>query len=83
MFAPARDALLRDASVVPALEAIAKDGMSADSRELAGAALSALSTKKLTVTTSVDQKHVMLSCEWDCCSCVVLMFVTAMPMTRL
>ena len=57
-----RDALLRDGSVVPALEAVMKAGLSSQARELAAAALSALSPKKLVAVTE-GQKHVMLSCE--------------------
>ena len=56
-----REALLRDGSVVPALEAVMKDGLSEEARELAAAALSALSEKELVATEG--QKHVMLSCE--------------------
>ena len=55
-------ALLRDGSVVPALEAVRKDGLSEEARELATAALSALSQKELVATEG--QKHVMLSCEF-------------------
>ena len=61
VFAPAREALQRDASVVPALEAVAAAGLSADIREVAAAALMALSDKELQVQTE-GQKHVMLSC---------------------
>eukprot|EP01043_Picozoa_sp_COSAG02_P061808 COSAG02_NODE_8380_length_2591_cov_15.477323_3_plen_432_part_00 len=68
-----REALLRDGSVVPALEAVMKDGLSEEARELAAAALSALSERELVATEG--QKHVMLSCEFrarlsfmlDCC----------------
>ena len=56
-----REALLRDGSVVPALEAVVKDGLSEEARELAAAALEALSEKELVATEG--QKHVMLSCE--------------------
>jgi hypothetical protein len=57
-----REALLRDGSVVPALEVVMKDGLSEEARELAAAALSALSEKELVATEG--QKHVMLSCEF-------------------
>ena len=57
-----REALLRDGSVLPALEAVAKDGLSEEARETAAAALTALSDKKL-VMVADGQKHVMLSCE--------------------
>ena len=42
-----REALLRDGSVVPALETVAGSGLTQECRELAAAALSALSEKKL------------------------------------
>ena len=58
-----REALLRDGSVVPALEAVMKDGLSEEARELAAAALSALSEKELVMETE-GQKHVMLSCKF-------------------
>ena len=57
-----RDALLRDGSVVPALQSVVESGMSEGARELAAAALTALSDKKLELVTE-GQKHVMLSCE--------------------
>lgn len=57
-----REALLADASVVPALEVVAATGLSEQARELAAAALSALSDKKL-VMVAEGQKHIMLSCE--------------------
>ena len=59
-----REALLRDGSVVPALQAVAEGGLSEGARELAAAALTALSDKKLQVVTE-GQKHVMLSYQWD------------------
>jgi hypothetical protein len=57
-----REALLRDGSVVPALETVAASGLTQESRELAAAALSALSDKKLVMAVE-GQKHIMLSCE--------------------
>ena len=57
-----REALLQDPSVLPALEAVAKDGLRDEARETAAAALTALSNKKL-VMVAGGQKHVMLSCE--------------------
>ena len=62
VFKPAREVLLQDGSVVPALEAVAQAGLSEAARELAAAALAALSDKKLMLVTE-GQKHVMLSCE--------------------
>ena len=47
VFEPAREALLDDPTVLPALQAVAEAGMSAEARELAGAALLALSDKQL------------------------------------
>ena len=57
-----REALLHDATVVPALESVAAGGLSEQARELAAAALSALSDKTL-VMLADGQKHIMLSCE--------------------
>ena len=57
-----REALLRDGSVVPALETVAGSGLTQEGRELAAAALSALSDKKLVMAVE-GQKHIMLSCE--------------------
>ncbi len=59
-----REALLRDGSVVPALEEVMKGGLSEQARELAAAALAALSEKELVNTTDGVQRHVMLSCEF-------------------
>jgi hypothetical protein len=67
VFEPAREALLQDGSVVPALEAVAKGGLSEEARELAAAALAALSDRKLQMVMD-GQKHVMLSCE--CLDCI-------------
>ena len=58
-----RETLLRDGSVVPALESVAASGLTQAARELAAAALSALSDKKL-VMAAEGQKHIMLSCKW-------------------
>ena len=62
-----REALLRDGSVVPALETVAGSGLTQECRELAAAALSALSDKQLVMAVE-GQKHIMLSCElvWCC-----------------
>ena len=57
-----REALLRDGSVVPALETVAGSGLTQEGRELAAAALAALSDKKLVMAVE-GQKHIMLSCE--------------------
>jgi hypothetical protein len=65
-----REALLRDESVVPALQVVLKAGLSAKARELAAAALSALSDRKLVMATE-GQKHIMLSCEFACCTIMI------------
>ena len=57
-----REALLRDGSVAPALETVAGSGLTQECRELAAAALSALSDKQLVMAVE-GQKHIMLSCE--------------------
>ena len=57
-----RETLLRDGSVVPALEGVAASGLTQAARELAAAALSALSDKEL-VMAAEGQKHIMLSCK--------------------
>ena len=62
--ADSRESLLLDGSVVPALQVVAKDGLSEAARETAAAALSALSDKQLVMVVDGHQKHVMLSCEF-------------------
>ena len=64
VYEPAREALLADPDVVRALRAVAESGLSAKARELAGAALLALSDKKLEMATE-GQMHIMLSYQWD------------------
>ena len=69
VFAPVRETLRADPSVIPALEAVAEGGLTAEARQFAEAALLALSEKELHIDAE-GQKHVMLSCE--CArSCVV------------
>ena len=64
VFEPARETLRQDPSVLPALEAVAEAGLSAEARQYAQAALLALSDKEL--HADVDgQKHVMLSYQWN------------------
>ena len=65
MYEPAREVLLRDGSVVPALEALVGEGWSKQARELGEAALLALSDRRRPESEFVmrDQQHVMLSCE--------------------
>ena len=64
VYEPAREALLQDPTVLPALRAVSEAGLSAEARELAGAALLALSNEKLEMVME-GQKHVMLSYQWD------------------
>ena len=64
VYEPAREALLAYPAVIPSLRAVSEAGLSAEARELAGAALLALSDKKLEVVTE-GQMHVMLSYQWD------------------
>ena len=66
VFAPARETLRADPSVIPALEAVAEGGLTAEARQFAEAALLALSEKELHVDVE-GQKHVMLSCAWHYC----------------
>ena len=61
VFAPARETLRADPSVIPALEAVAEGGLTAEARQFAEAALLALSDKELHIEAD-GQKHVMLSC---------------------
>ena len=60
-----RSALLQDPSVIPALEAASKVGLTEETRGFAAAALVALRDKKLQMVVD-GQKHVMLSCESPC-----------------
>ena len=62
MHEDSRSALLQDPSVVPALEAVSKMGLTKQARAFAAAALVALRDKKLQMAVG-GQKHVMLSCE--------------------
>ena len=62
MHEDSRSALLQDPSVVPALEAVSKMGLTKQARAFAAAALVALRDKKLQMMVG-GQKHVMLSCE--------------------
>jgi hypothetical protein len=64
VFEPAREALLEDPTVVPALQAVVEVGLSAEARVLAERALLALSDKKLEMAVE-GQKHIMLSYQWD------------------
>jgi hypothetical protein len=51
--------------VIPALEAVAEIGLSAQARDFAQAALLALSDKELQALSDGEQLHVMLSYQWD------------------
>jgi hypothetical protein len=68
VYAPARETLRADPSVVPALEAVAECGLTAEARQFAEAALLALSEKELHADAE-GQKHVMLSCACACFRC--------------
>ena len=62
MFKPhGREALRQDSSVLRALEAVARSGLTKDAQQHAESALLALSDTELVRTEG--QKHVMLSCE--------------------
>ena len=63
MFPAGREALLRAPMVAEALRAVTEKGLCKQSRELASAALMALSDTELQLITS-GQLHVMLSCEF-------------------
>ena len=63
VFEPAREPLRKDPSVIPALEAVAEGGLSAEARQYAQAALLALSDKELHVHVD-GQQHIMLSYQW-------------------
>ena len=65
VFGPAHEALRQDPSVIPALEAVAAAGLSAEARKFADAALLALSDKKPDIDMDVEQQHLMLSYQWD------------------
>jgi hypothetical protein len=62
LFLPGRDAMRSDPSVTEALQTVAVEGLSAESRNFAKAALMAMSDEELHMRTD-GQKHVMLSCE--------------------
>jgi hypothetical protein len=64
VFEAARVLLRQDPSVIPALEAVAEAGLSAEARQYAQAALLALSDKELHADVE-GQKHVMLSYQWN------------------
>eukprot|EP01046_Picozoa_sp_COSAG06_P015517 COSAG06_NODE_997_length_11148_cov_5.400489_11_plen_101_part_00 len=66
VYAPVRETLRADPSdVMPALEAVAEGGLTAEARQFAEAALLALSEKELHIDAE-GQKHVMLSCAFMC-----------------
>ena len=73
VFAPARETLRADPSVMPALEAVAEGGLTAEARQFAEAALLALSEKELHIDAE-GQKHVMLSC-----ACVLFSLPRGLP----
>ena len=71
VFEPAREALRQDPLVIPALEAVAESGLSAEARKFAEDALLALSDKKLEMAAAGEQLHVMLSYQRDAQSTVM------------
>ena len=62
-FAPGREKLLQDPTVIPALQQVSDGGMSAEARRFADATLMALSDKKPEVLEN-GELHVMLSYQW-------------------
>ena len=73
VFEPARETMRADPSVIPALEAVAEGGLTAEARQFAEAALLALSEKELHIDAE-GQKHVMLSC-----ACVLFSLLRGLP----
>lgn len=68
-YPPGREALLRDTSVVEALQKVATEGWTDEARQFAESALAALSDRQPAVGhvqhAGSDQKHIMLSYQWD------------------
>eukprot|EP01052_Picozoa_sp_SAG31_P001966 SAG31_NODE_66_length_28567_cov_30.222698_7_plen_413_part_00 len=66
VYEPAREVLRQDPTVLPALQAVSESGLSVKARELAGAALLALSDRKLKIVIEGQKhyKHIMLSYNW-------------------
>ena len=62
LFSPGCDAMRRDPSVAEALQTVATEGLSSESRDFAKATLLAMSDEELHMRVE-GQKHVMLSCE--------------------
>jgi hypothetical protein len=60
VFAPAREVLLQNPAVIDALRAVSETGLSAETRELAEAALMALSGKEMQAAGD-GPRHIMLS----------------------
>jgi hypothetical protein len=69
LFSPGCDAMRRDPSVAEALQTVATEGLSSESRDFAKATLLAMSDEELHMRSD-GQKHVMLSCE--CCDIIHL-----------
>ena len=68
MFPPGREALLLDASVIPALQQVVTEGWTDEARQSAESALAALSNYQpasgVQEDRDHDHKHVMLSYQW-------------------
>jgi hypothetical protein len=64
-FEPAREALLRDPSVLSLLQEVVDKGMSEEARNFAQSALTALRPPEQRASGSEDgQMHIMLSYQW-------------------
>ena len=74
LFLPGRDAMRSDPSVAEALQTVAAEGLCAESRDFAKAALMAMSDEELHMRTD-GQKHVMLSCECALASAAISLSV--------
>ena len=60
-----REALLRDGSVVDALQAVRDQGLSDQSKEIAANALLSLSDEPPPVPSAEEGEHIMMSYQWD------------------
>lgn len=62
---------MQDPTVIPALQAVAEVGLTAEAREHAERALLALSDTKLEMVADGEQMHVVLSYQWNVQACVL------------
>eukprot|EP01043_Picozoa_sp_COSAG02_P061294 COSAG02_NODE_8208_length_2658_cov_2.339586_1_plen_578_part_00 len=65
LFDAGRVAMREQVEVIHALEHVAKHGLTADAQSHAEGALIALADKEIPATNSGEQKHIMLSYQWD------------------